>query len=1355
MLVLAERSHDVIALEDEGIDRGSSVISHCDRRILRRVEGAVLQSNGLCAIVLSVNTVARHVDCLYVLEVCLITVNKMCNIVATADGNVLHHDARGGVLGVQETLVGNGTLLNGNAIDAGSGDSIGRTVHEVHVLDDSIDGLTRNSNVTGVLEACTVNGDALVDGDVFGHVSNEHDGVACLGSINCLSQGLVSDIADLSNPLSLFYIVLTVSVNDLVILEIGGHVQTLNCGQSCVCDGQLDGEAVLHDGDTLCINIAGHHDVAQQSDELLGRGLAVLDPDVFDSGDSLRKGSVADLVGVPLGAPLLLVDVGNGGNEEPDVAHTLHQSQLLGSGDLEGIVLMDDVCVEGTALHDHACGVLTAGVEDPGRTVGAGADVTEGEGAAVHDDVIITAGINQRIGSLIQLVGTVLNGDGAACLEVHEQCVHRRICGHVDRTVAGQSELTAIVGGEHTDEHGVTGISTGNDLAVQVDGDNLALYQEEGVVLTAQSLNGLVSDVDVLQNNDLVVVLGLVDSVLEGLVLGVADLCSVRDHCQLVDAVLVDDLAVGHVGGHVQTLNCGQSCVCDGQLDGEAVLHDGDTLCINIAGHHDVAQQSDELHGRGLAVLGPDVLDSGDSILQGSVADLVGVPCGAPLLLVDVGNGGNEVPDTVLTLYKSQLLGSHDLEGIVLMDDVCVEGTALNNDVLGVLAAGIEDPGRAIFSGTDIVEAEVTALDGDDLVAAGVDHTCAVDRSILAVVTALDDQLTVGLDTDQVAQQAVGIHSVDTAGLVSGAVQQSQLTAAGDVYQSGGRLRDSAGDCLAVQVDRELSSARDGQNLIGQLNILQQNDNIAVLSCIDGIGQGPVSDIADLSNPLGLFKMVNSIAQYPFVILFGRVGIAFTGNRLIKGLVIVVLNNDGTIQGSTILNVGLGISEVAAGIYGRKRTGKLASQDLYIAAVVDDGRTQSCILSCGDLSIDQSKVTACGLDTVALSEELATADRIDQSHATTPDDKGIPVSLAVIGTDQLMTVQIEHKINIGINLDRLGKLDVCQQLDDLIICSGCSRECVSQVGEVNIIHGSYVRAFVDKLASCIHMTNEGILCSGAVLVDAAVCVACKAADGSSAALDAGHGALRLTICEGDVLISVFRVRAGTNEATSCSDLGDDVNISDTTGHLVVALADVIAPAVITEETARKVGSRGYAGNINFTLDTTVFCIGPGTRVANKAAHIHRAACGNIQATDGAVVESGVLPDTLCLTNQAAYSSNTISIINDYREVLNVEIFKDICAFSLSSVFLNESSNTSDQIRTLFCVNSKVFNGTVIHFHVRVNGTMTEQACHKGTRICGSNFDILNGNIINIRLINATGKCTKTVGSHGCSNFFQC
>ena len=853
--------------------------------------------------------------------------------------------------------------------------------------------------------------------------------------------------------------------------------------------------------------------------------------------------------------------------------------------------------------------------------------------------------------------------------------------------------------------------------------------------------------------------------------------------CVLAGDLGVDDVHViqsevgGEAGNHtVEVVRFGSGTVVhvsvyEGQvLDDSALTETAEEAhaAVVVAGQSHVADGmvlTVEGTGEGVGITVTDAGEAGVGQIQisGQKDNGIGV-CGNlnTLILGITGHGGSEC---------QQILHGADghgdlLDRVVLAFSVCLVVVVyeVGTDTLGSVVSGVElvegtalhnDLGSAVVvSGVDAVEGElvctivlggleVAALNGQRALGDGYGSGAAV------VLTVNDGQATCGsavANDEGVAAGAVAAvhgtvlhghvgqdaeHGAGVHGILSGDGVTAQIDGQGEVNDHGGvdsPVTQNLKNHLVVACIEGLTVCDHGCEIVA-LDVRNGGGSAG-----HGIDDVKLEDHVGL-NGEGIVAVVNRL-----VALSHEVGTCALSSvvRGIEAVELTALHNNGS---GAVLVVGIDAVEQVgctvlalsglelAALDGQRalghgsdggRTGVAAALDGQVACGGTVGGTQhEDVIAIGDGATLNGHIcavlnTECGIYAVAV-------------HGQTGQ-----IQSGILGDDH---GSVE---NDGLNVAGLG-----------------SSQSVSEVGVVNFTHRGNVGVLVNKLATCVHITNEGILCSGAVLVGATVCVACKAADGSSAALDAGHGALRLTICEGDVLISVFRVRAGTNEATSCSDLGDDVNISDTTGHLVVALADVIAPAVITEETARKVGSRGYAGNINFTLDTTVFCIGPGTRVANKAAHIHLAACGNIQATDGAVVESGVLPDTLCLTNQAAYSSNTISIINDYREVLNVEIFKDVCAFSLSSVFLNESSNTSDQRRTLFCVNSKVFNGTVIHFHVRVNGTMTEQACHKGTRICGSNFDILNGNIINIRLINATGKCTKTVGSHGCSNFFQC
>ena len=116
LIYILKRGHYVIAFKYEGID-SFGFLNHCNRIILRSLEGAILKRNRLCAVVLRADTVAGHCRCRYVLEVCFAAVDDMRNVVTAGDLNVLYGNIGSAEFCIEEAPILYSTILNDDTLN--------------------------------------------------------------------------------------------------------------------------------------------------------------------------------------------------------------------------------------------------------------------------------------------------------------------------------------------------------------------------------------------------------------------------------------------------------------------------------------------------------------------------------------------------------------------------------------------------------------------------------------------------------------------------------------------------------------------------------------------------------------------------------------------------------------------------------------------------------------------------------------------------------------------------------------------------------------------------------------------------------------------------------------------------------------------------------------------------------------------------------------------------------------------------------------------------------------------------------------------------------------------------------------
>ena len=90
-----QSANSVCTLELEGLDSARAFsLPNGDRSNL-----AVLQGNGLACVILDVQTIG-HIGHGHILQSCVGTVDPVETIIATLNGNVLHHNSASGLIGV-------------------------------------------------------------------------------------------------------------------------------------------------------------------------------------------------------------------------------------------------------------------------------------------------------------------------------------------------------------------------------------------------------------------------------------------------------------------------------------------------------------------------------------------------------------------------------------------------------------------------------------------------------------------------------------------------------------------------------------------------------------------------------------------------------------------------------------------------------------------------------------------------------------------------------------------------------------------------------------------------------------------------------------------------------------------------------------------------------------------------------------------------------------------------------------------------------------------------------------------------------------------------------------------------------
>ena len=305
------------------------------------------------------------------------------------------------------------------------------------------------------------------------------------------------------------------------------------------------------------------------------------------------------------------------------------------------------------------------------------------------------------------------------------------------------------------------------------------------------------------------------------------------------------------------------------------------------------------------------------------------------------------------------------------------------------------------------------------------------------VRAALDGQLTCGgavTNDECVRVNAVAaVNSTVLNGYLSqyadnGSVSQSSCA------QSVGRSACNR-DSLFVQIKNDILIDNDG---IVYCDVIKQSYDVAALCVCDCIFNSNITGVADVSNDIIVSGQNVYVAILnPLVIVCDRVGIGSTCNGLSE--LIIVLNNYVAVQ-NTAIDSGGRVSKVAGSVNGSVRAGDCAAVNDYGSTVVNDSRSEGLVLGCGDGTALHYEGAALGLNAVALSVQLTAANGILKSKGTALNDECVPVSLAVIGTGQLLTVQINGNVLRG--SDGLGKNNVCKKRYGVAVL--CCLDCFSK-----------------------------------------------------------------------------------------------------------------------------------------------------------------------------------------------------------------------------------------------------------------------------------------------------------------------
>ena len=675
-------------------------------------------------------------------------------------------------------------------------------------------------SVTGDLAA----GDGHVAGDgqllAQGDILQQSDSCTALDSISScdsLSQGLVLSTVDLSNGSADNNLMSAVFANDLTIGHVGGHSQVSRCSQGCIGSSQHNLVITAYQlGSLGHSNIAGDFCISNQGD---GVALGVVDI-LTGSCNGLFQSDIAGVLGIPVAALMLLIDIGNCIHHSPGAVAVVlgslngHLQQFRNLGGilhLEDVVLVEDVRIVGAAHNDDVLGVLTGCIEDPGRTIAASTNISQMEVAAGDGDDLVMLGVDQSRGNGISGVGATFDVQLTALVIADSQGVNVCIvCGHshlagANAVLQGQSAVG--VHGKHAHQHGTLGISKlfslgadSNGLAVQVNGNSLSSHIDQcgktvGVGNRVTAVHLVVSDHD----DGVASRLGCLNSGLDGAVLSAVDL-SHGDCGQFQTAIegctFADGDGCGSLLGQVDVLiegtagdrNSGILAPCTAFASNGAVEIGGNILqrsAVNIgsSGSSDFAAGDGQRTVNGIlaGVLHPDSAVALNQTTVNGNAVLIG---GAVAELADCG-GVVVVQMTTIDNQNSVAGGAVVIDGVLCM---CAEvsnrnlaavdsqGTTIGDGVVTLTVGGISRAGVIVVDDTGVGVTAVVdgqgALVGDHgfaLSGAGIGNSLA---SQLQDNSTGDDQRSI---QNHIAQQSDSCTALDGIGSSHSLSQSSVL----------------------------------------------------------------------------------------------------------------------------------------------------------------------------------------------------------------------------------------------------------------------------------------------------------------------------------------------------------------------------------------------------------------------------------------------------------------------------------------------------------------------------------------------------------------------------------------------------
>ena len=778
---------------------------------------AVLHVDGLGSVVLNHNAIA-DIGHDHILKSCTGAVDPVEAVTTAVNGDILDHHSGSSPVRIQEAsaVIGDRTVLHGDALDGVRCNGIASTIHKVHILDRNSGGagIALSRNVASIVLASAVDGQTLVDGDILSHICQQGDGSASGSSSDGLGQLLVLDTVDHGHIDHGSDLVGAVLVDDLVVLtQVGGDGQARRSGQGCVgsaqhevvesrldielinrvctlkdvgglggvvsSPGAQDVQLAVLDGDGLrtkvgvlnCCNTGSDVHILQNNSAAvinLDTVVHIADGDILHGGQSSTRNQLHEAVAVVLCGAVL-----NG--------------QVLCATGLNSIAIITlavevDILDDGVSLQSHLAGVGLAGAVD-GHSLADGdilGDVSQqGDGSASGSSsdglgqlLVLDTVDHGHIDHGSDLVGAVLVDDLVVLTQVGGDGQARRSGQGGIGTDQHEAGLCALGPCISTDQsvctHELVGVHVSGVAFPDVDGirtSDTAVGQGDGLgtVVLGHDAVGHIGHGDIL-NIDLGAVYNM-DTVVHAV-----DICAL-------------DIDVGNSGGNVQEA---EAVVLDRDTlngDGVAATH-GDGIVDGLVNAVEVTVLDGQSAGGTLglvdAALDEDDILNGDGLAVGD-GHRAGVVLAITVdghVLVDghiLGNVDQQL-DGIAILGSSNSLSqscvvhiadhSHTVlhaDDAVLLQDLVAGGDILAGDLAGDSSLGNSDLdgpfGGALGNEQVNIALQLSSLGNNQLTVVGLGTGIMEEDGLVHTLNgaAVDDQLVLlGVRIQELTDAAVG-----------------------------------------------------------------------------------------------------------------------------------------------------------------------------------------------------------------------------------------------------------------------------------------------------------------------------------------------------------------------------------------------------------------------------------------------------------------------------------------------------------------------------------------------------------------------------------------------------------------------